>query len=320
MSKNKLTICIPTYNRKKFVCELVYSIIKSDLLLKVDLIIIDDGSTDGTFDMLNQIQYPAHAMVSLLYQEKNLGFMHTVLNFFSKCQTEYLMLADDDMLIYPAGILKLIDFLNEKTPDFVSPVFLATDEVTFFRGRDSVEKMRIQDFRLATDHGPGLVYRVGAVQMVLDELMIRVKVGCQATYMYFLGIILLYLFRSSENFWWYCVPTCGFRKTGAEPSNIRDMHDRNYKFLVPTWERYRCFVDLYSSLDQKTSIIQKKIAYKNILAKENLVIYPQLRQAVFLEFPELQPYFDGHSVYSDIRYFYSKIKSFLFYVKKRWLE
>ena len=314
----KLTICIPTYNRKRCVCELVDSIIKLNLFSKIDLVIIDDGSSDGTYRALQEIKYPEDANVSLTYQE-NKGFVYTAVSFFSKCKTEYLMLADDDMLI-TGRISDLIEFIENVKPDFVSPVWLSSDGRGIARGRKSREKINIQDFHLATDHGPGLIYRVESVQTVLDELIVRLSEKCLVTEMCFLGVILLYLFLKSDNFWWCPIPTCGYRKTGAEPSNVRDIYGRTYKFIIPIWERHQSWASLYSSLIKKTTIQSKKTVYQRLLTMENLGVYQQFRTGLSCEAPELLAFFDGGSVWYDIRHFYNRIRSFLIYAKVRWFS
>lgn len=312
----KLTICVPTYNRKKCVCELVHSIINSNLLSQLDLLIIDDGSSDGTYNALKEIIYPENANVRIEYQE-NKGFVYTAASFFSKCQTDYLMLADDDMII-TEKIPDLINFLDRIKPDFVSPIWHGDDGISIFRGKKSEEKMNIEDFHLATDHGPGLVYRIAPTQPIVSELMVQIKSGCQVTELFFLGVILLYLFLEGDNFWWCSITTCGFRKTGAEPSNIRDMYGRNYKFIISIWERHRSWNPFYESLIKRTSSQSKKITYQKLLTKENLTIYQQFRMGLSVETPELLKFFDGGSVFYDIRHFYSRVKSFIFYAKVRW--
>ena len=317
MHNKLLTICIPTYNRKKFVCELVSSIIDFGLLSKIELIVIDDGSSDGTFSELQKIKGSNNDNPHYIYQE-NKGFVKTSLSFFYLCKTEYLMLADDDMII-TKGVFDLIDFLETRRPDFVSPIFSATDGLSIFRGRRKTEKMHIQDFHSATDHGPGLVYRVEAFQAALVEINERIKAGCHASEFYFLGALLLFLFPKSDNFWWYGISTCGFRKTGAEPSGIRGVYGEKYTYIMPRWERHKALVTLYRYLIEKAPSKDKKNTYKRLLTMHNLAVYAYFREGLISEAPELLPLFDGGSVFYDFRHFYSRTKAFLSYFKARWL-
>ncbi|EKD70327.1 MAG: Glycosyl transferase, family 2 [uncultured bacterium] len=320
MTNKKLTICIPTYNRKKFVCELVNSIIESDLLSTVDLIVIDDGSSDDTFDALNKIEYPADANVRFMYQE-NRGFTGTTLSFFSNCQTEYLMLADDDMVIVPDGIPKLIDFINEIKPDFASPVWLCPDGATISRGRRTLEKITIPDFRMASDHGPGLVYRITTFQSIVEQAIDSIKLEPNGVAKNF-PLLYLMLYRSlySDNFWWCPISTCGYRKTGAEPNFTVDIYGDKYGCVVPRWREHKSLAALYFSLIEKTRVNLKKQSYQKLLTMHNYSVYTRIRSSVAAESPELLPFFDGGSIFHNIRYFYSRIGAFLFYAKERWLQ
>ncbi len=52
----EISVIVPTYNRKQLVCRALESI-KRQTLQPSEVIIVDDGSTDGTFEML-QYEYP----------------------------------------------------------------------------------------------------------------------------------------------------------------------------------------------------------------------------------------------------------------------
>lgn len=50
----KLSICIPTYNRKDFLKELIKSIIREDKEKEIEICISDNASTDGTEEMIKE--------------------------------------------------------------------------------------------------------------------------------------------------------------------------------------------------------------------------------------------------------------------------
>ena len=54
----KLSIIIPIYNEKKYICEVIDRIIKADIgHVAKEIIIVDDYSTDGTREILkNEIE------------------------------------------------------------------------------------------------------------------------------------------------------------------------------------------------------------------------------------------------------------------------
>ena len=62
-----VSVIIPTYNRHEFLAKAVTSVL-SQTWKHIDLIVVDDGSTDGTAEMLGD-QFPA--AVRYIYQQNN---------------------------------------------------------------------------------------------------------------------------------------------------------------------------------------------------------------------------------------------------------
>jgi glycosyltransferase involved in cell wall biosynthesis len=311
-----LSICIPTYNRKKCVCALVNSIIESGLLSKIDLIVIDDGSSDNTYAELQKLKYPSDVNARIIYQ-KNKGLANTLLSFFLECETEYLMVVADDDVILAEGIRGLINFLNEKNPDFVSPRWLASNGVCTDRGRTIAEKIDLKNLHQAADHAPGLVYRREAMQCVLEPVIERIKKGCYISTIYPQVVLLLYLSLQTDKFWWYPEAVGGYAKSGPEPSQLRDKNGNEWSSVVGRWQQQISFAGLYSYLISTTSIDSKKSDYTRLLVLHKTSVYRRIRGALAAEAPELLTLFDGGSVLYNIRNFYSNIKSFYLYVKTR---
>ena len=55
MIEKTLSIIIPTYNEKKNIYDLAKKILKSVVIKKIQVIVIDDESTDGTYIELKKI-------------------------------------------------------------------------------------------------------------------------------------------------------------------------------------------------------------------------------------------------------------------------
>lgn len=53
----KVSICVPTYNRKDYLSETFDSIL-AQTYKDYELVVVDDGSTDGTAEILKQSNYP----------------------------------------------------------------------------------------------------------------------------------------------------------------------------------------------------------------------------------------------------------------------
>ncbi len=70
LSRVKLTILIPVYNELRTVGEAVRRARTAELPLDREVIVIDDGSTDGTGEVIDQL---ADSTVRVLHQPENLG-------------------------------------------------------------------------------------------------------------------------------------------------------------------------------------------------------------------------------------------------------
>ena len=63
----KVSVCIPTYNRKDYLKEALESVF-AQTYKNYEVVIVDDGSTDGTEDMLKDADYDVR-----YYWQKNSG-------------------------------------------------------------------------------------------------------------------------------------------------------------------------------------------------------------------------------------------------------
>ena len=119
MSNQKLiTICIATYNRSDRVTNLIKTLLSFELNNEVEILIIDDYSSDNTFENLSQFSDVPN--VSVYRNQQNLSRARTHLKYFNLCKTEFLVeLADDDYLLKD-GLLELLDLLPKLDVDFLS--------------------------------------------------------------------------------------------------------------------------------------------------------------------------------------------------------
>ena len=118
MSKPLVSIITPCYNGEKYISNFLDSVI-SQTYPSVELIIIDDGSTDGTKSIIESKRYyfekKGYKLV-YLYQE-NQGQAAAVNLGLKVFNGEYLMWVDSDDVLYEENISKKVEFL-EKNPDY----------------------------------------------------------------------------------------------------------------------------------------------------------------------------------------------------------
>jgi glycosyltransferase involved in cell wall biosynthesis len=95
-----LSVIVPVYNEEAHLDELLRAVLASPVHKEV--IIVDDGSTDGTREKLEAL--PHIENVTIVFHEKNYGkgaSIRTALNFAGG---EYVLIQDSDLEYDPASI------------------------------------------------------------------------------------------------------------------------------------------------------------------------------------------------------------------------
>jgi glycosyltransferase involved in cell wall biosynthesis len=117
-----ISICIPTRNRAAFLEENLSNLIKIidqfNLEEKIEIIISDNGSTDNTTQVLNNVIEKKY--IKILKHPNNIGFSGNVLSMLKKATGKYVwMLGDDDKLDKDAFI-EIIKIVSRKDcPDII---------------------------------------------------------------------------------------------------------------------------------------------------------------------------------------------------------
>ncbi|MBN2789501.1 MAG: glycosyltransferase family 2 protein [Candidatus Delongbacteria bacterium] len=116
MAERLVSIFIPAYNEQGNIKELVEKIdnvIKVNTLNKFELIIVNDGSTDGTLDELVKAS-KKYGYLKIISHKKNLGLTETMRSGFAECKGEYILFLPADLESDPEeDIPKLIEKLND---------------------------------------------------------------------------------------------------------------------------------------------------------------------------------------------------------------
>ncbi len=110
-----LSVIIPCYNEKNTIETLLNKVSGLDIPnWKIEIIIIDDGSKDGTRDILNKYRNK----YKIIFHEKNGGKGSAVKTGITHSSGDYLIIQDADLEYEPAEIKSLVEEL-EKNPDNV---------------------------------------------------------------------------------------------------------------------------------------------------------------------------------------------------------
>lgn len=110
-----ITIIIPLYNLEKYIAECLDSILEENMR-DVEVIIMDDGSTDGSYEVIKP--YLSRENVKYFYQE-NSGVAKTRNSGLLKAQGEYIMFIDADDYIKKGTLNILQEKISKYKPDCI---------------------------------------------------------------------------------------------------------------------------------------------------------------------------------------------------------
>ena len=110
----KVSICIPTYNRKDSLKETLESI-SAQTYKDYEVVIVDDGSTDGTEQMIKQNNLP----IRYFWQE-NQGEPSARNKLLELAKGQYLTFIDSDDLLFPGAIEELVNLVEHNASDIIA--------------------------------------------------------------------------------------------------------------------------------------------------------------------------------------------------------
>ena len=114
----ELSIIIVNFNTKELLKKCLDSIVKSKLDFNFEIIVVDNGSTDGSVEYLKAQQLEAkrkfpHLKFKIIENQSNLGFGKANNQAFKKAQGEFILLLNSDTEVINGGIEKLLNFMKE---------------------------------------------------------------------------------------------------------------------------------------------------------------------------------------------------------------
>ncbi|OGF99496.1 glycosyl transferase, partial [Candidatus Gottesmanbacteria bacterium RBG_13_37_7] len=122
MSKKmtKLSIVIPVYNEKKTILKVLKAVSKSKTFsLKKEIIIVDDGSTDGTKELLINYQRKFKKLL-LLINDRNFGKGASIVRGLLQSTGDVVVIQDADLEYSPA-----------EYPNLITPIYKGYADVVY---------------------------------------------------------------------------------------------------------------------------------------------------------------------------------------------
>lgn len=109
----EVTVLIPVYNCAKYIATAIESVL-SQKYTDYELLIIDDGSTDNTAEIISNIK---DSRIIFLKNSKNRGIVYTLNKGLDLAKGKYIVRMDGDDIVLGNRLEAQIDFLKNN-PDF----------------------------------------------------------------------------------------------------------------------------------------------------------------------------------------------------------
>jgi len=110
--KIDISVIIPIYNEESTCHEIINKVKKIDLVKEI--IVVDDASTDSTFEILNNIDD-----INIIKHDKNMGKGASVISGLSHVKYNYVITQDADLEYYPEDYYRLVEAMNTTSVEAV---------------------------------------------------------------------------------------------------------------------------------------------------------------------------------------------------------
>jgi hypothetical protein len=103
-----LSVVMPVYNEKATIAQVVRTVLQADAGLEKELIVVDDFSTDGTREVLEELQHEARGRIKLHLHDRNRGKGAALRTGFAEATGDVVVVQDADLEYDPSDYPHLL--------------------------------------------------------------------------------------------------------------------------------------------------------------------------------------------------------------------
>jgi len=181
MTKPKISVLLPTYNERDNLPIIVWLLVKyfTEADLTFEIIVIDDGSPDGTLDVAKELQkiYGEEKIV-LRPRAKKLGLGTAYIHGVKHAQGDFIVIMDADLSHHPKFIPEMLKTQVEGNYDLVSGTRYAMGGGVF--GWDFMRKLisRTANYVAQVLLRPGASDLTGSFRLYKKEVLEKLVNSC----------------------------------------------------------------------------------------------------------------------------------------------
>jgi glycosyltransferase involved in cell wall biosynthesis len=114
-----VSIVIPVYNERNTVRLIVDRVNEVSLPLRKEIVVVDDGSTDGTREVLSELQQERPELLHVILHPRNRGKGAALRTGFAQCAGDIVIVQDADLEYDPQEYGKLLQPILDGRADVV---------------------------------------------------------------------------------------------------------------------------------------------------------------------------------------------------------
>ncbi len=122
-----ISVVIPVYNSKSSLNELLERITKTLTNYNHEIILVDDGSKDGSWGEIVELKKAYNSSLKAARLKRNYGQHNAIICGFSLAKGKFIVTMDDDLQHPPEEILKLIETQKTTHSEIVLPILYNDD-------------------------------------------------------------------------------------------------------------------------------------------------------------------------------------------------
>lgn len=254
------SIIILFYNQQQYVNHTLKSVINQ--LVSKEIICVDDGSTDNTYNILKQ-----YKNIKIIHHKKNEGIVKSRYDAIKQCKGKYIIFVDGDDELLPNSLVQLIPYCKMNI-DIIEYELMDSDDKLLYNFNNELLNYNLliaHNQRIIKNTLSNKAFSNTVVQQALKDININIEHDNYSDVLCFLYPILIHTNTVAQ------VDICCYKYYHMRGTTYNDngiSHIKHYCNFIITYN------DLCSTYGETKTLF----FWKNIVANQAIVVYLSLTE------------------------------------------